>query len=470
MWGGQCCRLRGLAFRRGQRVWCSASGGRTSSIWPQCQRWSSPRRPACVMPALPWQQTTTVGRNTRRRWVAGWRSQLSSLLLWCLFSARLCTFFLDTGWRTVVALCLTSQWAFYLFFDVNKVAFFKMDCCFPIWLNNPTNQNCHGRITNDDASPRGSEKLATRTITTKQFISNYSTGTPEDLRHITSGSAEITSTGNIVVCYVISGCEPLLFKCNFTLRSESNSAHCITLKTACVCLCGRSSVTWSGQRKVEKSPFSQRDFCSLEKGCSKTQKKPLLHEVLLTFFRVWWFAITESFGCININILRGYTFIIRVNYRYIFWGFDAICALYADQPQSFCALVASEWRTICQVLLNNAVDILCAGKFCLYCHWSSPTHNSTSEFLQLTSSTSCCRTLATSFRPPILPSFILNRPPPPKSARLPASGGSPARGGWLTLSHQLHCLHPGKLHKDMNVVIVCEMKTKQSRVNEGYRR
>lgn len=52
---------------------------------------------------------------------------------------------------------------------------------------------------------------------------------------------------------------------------------------------------------------------------------------------------------------------------------------------------------------------------------------------------------------------------PPKSACLPASGGSPARGGWVTLSHQLHCLHPGKHHKNMNLVIENDMKTKRSR-------
>lgn len=60
--------------------------------------------------------------------------------------------------------------------------------------------------------------------------------------------------------------------------------------------------------------------------------------------------------------------------------------------------------------------------------------------------------------------------PPPQSACLPASGGSPARGGWVTLSHQLHCLHPGKHHKNMNLVSVFDMKTKHLRkewVNEG---
>lgn len=105
----------------------------------------------------------------------------------------------------------------------------------------------------------------------------------------------------------------------------------------------------------------------------------------------------------------------------------------------------------------------------LACHWSSPTHNSTSEFLQLTSSPSCCRTLATSFRPPRslhpLPiSYYLLAAPslhtPLQTACLPASGGSPARGGWVTLSHQLHCLHPGKLHRNMNLASECDMKTK----------
>lgn len=112
---------------------------------------------------------------------------------------------------------------------------------------------------------------------------------------------------------------------------------------------------------------------------------------------------------------------------------------------------------------DNAVDIRRVGAFWLICHWSGPTHNSTSEFLQLTSSPSCCRTLATSAKPPrrSLPaSYYLLLPPP--SASLPASGGSPARGGWVTLSHQLHCLHPDKHHKNINPVIECDSETKCS--------
>lgn len=31
------------------------------------------------------------------------------------------------------------------------------------------------------------------------------------------------------------------------------------------------------------------------------------------------------------------------------------------------------------------------------------------------------------------------------------------------MSHQLHCLHPGKHHKNMKLVIECDMKTKHSR-------
>lgn len=69
-----CWVSRGPGSPREQRVWCSASGALMLSTWPLFQRSSSPRRLACAMPALPWQQTMTVGRSTRRRWVADRRS------------------------------------------------------------------------------------------------------------------------------------------------------------------------------------------------------------------------------------------------------------------------------------------------------------------------------------------------------------------------------------------------------------
>ena len=60
--------------------------------------------------------------------------------------------------------------------------------------------------------------------------------------------------------------------------------------------------------------------------------------------------------------------------------------------------------------LDTAVDILRVGEFRLICHRSSPTHNSTSEFLQLTSSPSCCRNARHILPPPpspLPPSLIL---------------------------------------------------------------
>lgn len=66
---GPCWPSRAHAFPPEQRAWCSASGAPTSSTWPRCQRWYSPRRRACAMPASAWRRTTTAGRSTKRRLV-----------------------------------------------------------------------------------------------------------------------------------------------------------------------------------------------------------------------------------------------------------------------------------------------------------------------------------------------------------------------------------------------------------------
>lgn len=66
---GPCWPSRAHAFPPEQRAWCSASGAPTSSTWPRCQRWYSPRRRACAMPASAWRRTMTAGRSTKRRLV-----------------------------------------------------------------------------------------------------------------------------------------------------------------------------------------------------------------------------------------------------------------------------------------------------------------------------------------------------------------------------------------------------------------
>lgn len=97
-----CWVSRGPGSPRGQRVWCSASGALMLSTWPLFQRSSLPRRLACAMPALPWQQTMTVGRSMRRRWVAD-RSLVRPYLLHTFYISKASPFLCEStqsvqGW------------------------------------------------------------------------------------------------------------------------------------------------------------------------------------------------------------------------------------------------------------------------------------------------------------------------------------------------------------------------------------
>lgn len=117
---------------------------------------------------------------------------------------------------------------------------------------------------------------------------------------------------------------------------------------------------------------------------------------------------------------------------------SVVCAL----SRAFCCLLAF-WRLlVSKRAASPRVGVISrVGDSFLICHPSNPTHNSTSEFRQLTSSPSCCRALTTSFRPPppippfpqpscyLLASLPSPRTPSPQAACLPASGGSSARGG-----------------------------------------
>lgn len=67
----------------------------------------------------------------------------------------------------------------------------------------------------------------------------------------------------------------------------------------------------------------------------------------------------------------------------------------------------------------------------------------------------------------LLASPSLHRHTHPQTACLPASGGNHARGGWVTLTHQLHCLHPEK-HQTSQWAWH-ENKAVKGGVNEGYR-
>lgn len=78
---GPCWPLKDPVSPLGLRAWCSGNGALTSSTWPPSQRWSSPKRLACATPASPWQQTTIVGRNMKKRWVAGNGSKLFSIFV-----------------------------------------------------------------------------------------------------------------------------------------------------------------------------------------------------------------------------------------------------------------------------------------------------------------------------------------------------------------------------------------------------
>lgn len=105
---------------------------------------------------------------------------------------------------------------------------------------------------------------------------------------------------------------------------------------------------------------------------------------------------------------------------------------------------------------HTAVDIPRVGSFWLICHQSSPTHNFASEFLQLTSSPSCCRRLATSFRhpphslpssPTLPPGLSLHPPSPSPHLLLFAFGLHASLRGKLCQRRLSHCLYPDKYHK-----------------------